>query len=183
MIITGTHETNRMVNLDDLVPEVYAELQRLAARALRSERPAHTLDPTALVHETYLRLAQTPDFAYVSRSQLLGVAARAMRHVLIDHARHRNRGKRGGAALRVTLSPDLEAVTPDFDVLVLHEALNRLEALDEQQVKIVELRFIAGLSVEEVAELLSVSTRTVKRDSMMARAWLLRELGTDGTRE
>ncbi len=166
-----------MVKLDELVPEVYEELQRLAAHALRSERAAHTLDATALVHEAYLRLAQTPTYTYVSRNQLLGVAARAMRNVLVDHARRRNREKRGSGALRVTLSPDLEAQQSDVDILALHEALNRLEALDEQQVRIVELRFIAGLSVEEVAELLGISARTVKRDSMMARAWLLRELG------
>lgn len=171
-----------MANLDDLVPEVYQELRRLAVRALRNERAGHTLDPTALVHETYLRLARIPSYAFVSRSQLLGVAARAMRHVLVDHARHRNRGKRGGGALRVTLSPDIEAATPDVDVLALHEALDRLEALDVQQVRIVELRFLAGLSVEEVAEVLSVSPTTVKRDSMMARAWLLRELGNHGSR-
>lgn len=169
-----------MVNLDDLVPEVYGELQRLAANALRSERPAHTLDSTALVHEAYLRLAQTPGFAYVSRHQFIGVAVRAMRHVLVDHARHRNRGKRGSGALRVTLSPEIAAPAPGVDALALHEALDRLQALDEQQVRIVELRFLAGLSVEEVAEVLKVSPRTVKRDSMMARAWLLRELGAHG---
>lgn len=172
-----------MASLDDLVPEVYSELQRLAAKALRSERSGHTLDPTALVHETYLRLAAAPNYADLSRPQLLGVAARAMRNVLVDHARRRNRDKRGGGdALRVTLSPDLAAPVSDVDALALHEALNRLEALDEQQVRIVEMRFIAGLSVEEVADALSVSPRTVKRDSMMARAWLLRELGTDGAR-
>jgi len=171
-----------MAKLDDLVPEVYEELQRLAAHALRAERVSHTLDPSALVHEAYLRLARTPAYAYVSRHQLLGVAARAMRHVLVDHARHRNRGKRGSGALRVTLSPEIAAPMPDVDALALQEALERLEALDEQQVKIVELRFIAGLSVEEVAEVLEISPRTVKRDSMMARAWLLRELGAGEAR-
>jgi RNA polymerase sigma factor (TIGR02999 family) len=171
-----------MTRLDDLLPEVYEELQRLAARAMRSERASHTLDPTALVHETYLRLAQTPSYAWASRHQLLGAAARAMRQVLVDYARQRNRGKRGGGALRVTLSPEIEAVTPDVDALVLHEALDRLEALDAQQVRIVELRFLAGMSVEEVAELLEVSPRTVKRDSMMARAWLVKELGADVAR-
>ena len=171
------------MQLDDLVPEVYGELQRIAARSLRSERAGHTLDATALVHETYLRLAQTPGYAYVSRHQLLGVAARAMRQVLIDHARRRNRDKRGGGvALKVTLSPEIAAPSPEIDALELHEALNRLEALDPQQVRIVELRFIAGLSVEEVAEALEVSPRTVKRDSMMARAWLLTQLESHGTR-
>lgn len=168
-----------MGSLDDLVPQVYEELQRLATRAMRAERSAHTLDPTALVHETYLRLAQTPEYAYVSRSQFLGVAARAMRHVLIDHARRRNRGKREGDVLRVTLSPEI-AAAPDYDAVALHEALDRLEALDERQVRIVELRFLAGLSVDEVAQALSLSARTVKRDSMMARAWLMRELSIHG---
>jgi len=171
-----------MASLDDLLPEVYEELQRRAAKALRSERAAHTLDPTALVHETYLRLAQTPDYTWVSRGQLLCVAARAMRNVLIDYARGRNRGKRAGNALRVTLSPDVGAPEPNVDVLVLHDALDRLEALDAQQARIVELRFLAGLTVEETAEALNLSPRTVKRDSMMARAWLIRELGTNGTR-
>ena len=167
-----------MSRLDDALPELYDELRRIAERALRGERPGHTLQATALVHEAYLKLAATPDYAYLSRDQLLGAAARAMRRVLVDHARRRRRDKRGGDILRVTLSPELATPEPGVDLLALDEALERLAALDERQVRIVELRFIAGLSVEETATLLGLSPTSVKRDTMMARAWLLRELGT-----
>jgi len=166
-----------MPHLDVLLPEIYDELRRLAAGALRGERAGHTLDPTALVHEAYLKLAGTPSYSYLSRQQLLGVAARAMRRVLVDYARGRQRAKRGADPLRVTLSPEIAAAGSDLDLLLLDEALDRLGALDERQVQIVELRFLAGLSVEEVAEILGVSPTTIKRDTLLARAWLLRELG------
>jgi RNA polymerase sigma factor (TIGR02999 family) len=166
--------------LDGLMPEIYEELRRLAQRAMSGERSGHTLQTTALVHEAYLRLAQVRDLDVASRPQFLALAARVMRRILVDHARARRSAKRGGAALRVTLSDAIADGQADgFDVLALDEALERLGALDEKQVRIVELRFIAGLSVEETAEVLDSSPTTVKRESAMARAWLFREL-SDG---
>jgi len=166
--------------LDGVMPEIYEELRRLAQRAMSGERSGHTLQTTALVHEAYLRLAQVKELDVGSRPQFLSLAARVMRRILVDHARARKSAKRGGDALRVALSDAIADGRGDgFDVLALDEALNRLAALDEKQVRIVELRFIAGLSVEETAELVSASPTTIKRESAMARAWLFREL-SDG---
>lgn len=166
--------------LDDLMPEIYEELRRLAQKAMRGERSGHTLQTTALIHEAYLRLAQVEGLEVDSRPQFFALAARVMRRILVDHARARRSAKRGGGALRVTLSDAIAADTRDeFDVLTLDEALDRLASLDEKQVRIVELRFIAGLSVEETAEVIAASPTTVKRESAMARAWLFREL-SDG---
>lgn len=168
--------------LDRLLPEVYGELRRLAAAALRREQSGHTLQPTALVNEAYLRLARSPGLRITDRRQLLAIAARVMRQVLVEHARARLRIKRGGSPLRVTLGEDLAAASPPvFDLLALDQALERLARLSDQQVRIVELRYLAGLSVEEVAEVLAVSPTTVKRDTAMARAWLIRELGGGGS--
>lgn len=168
-------------DLDALFPRVYDELRRLAAAFMRSERPDHTLQPTSLVHEAYLKLSRGGAVAGDDRAHVLALAARAMRQILVDHARARRRAKRGGAGLRVTLAEGVAAVEPAWDILALDQALDRLAQLDAQQVKIVELRFIAGLSVEEVAEVLAVSPITVKRDSAVARAWLYRELRQSGT--
>jgi RNA polymerase sigma factor (TIGR02999 family) len=166
--------------LDHLMPEIYEELRRLAQKAMSGERSGHTLQTTALVHEAYLRLAQFEGLDVNSRPQFLALASRVMRRILVDHARARRSAKRGGGAFRVTLSDAIaDAQGNGFDVLALDEALNRLAALDEKQVRIVELRFIAGLSVEETAEVISASPTTVKRESAMARAWLFREL-SDG---
>lgn len=166
--------------LDRLLPEVYEELRQLAARALRGQRPDQTLQPTALVHEAYLKLA-AGGTSPADRHHLLAVAARAMRQILVDRARARGSGKRGGGALKVTLSAAAGEPASAFDLVAFDDALRRLEALDPQQGRIVELRFLAGLSVEETAMVLGVSPTTVKRDSAMARAWLFRELkGTDG---
>jgi RNA polymerase sigma factor (TIGR02999 family) len=169
-------------DLDALLPDVYQELRRLAARAMRGERADHTLQPTALVHEAYLKLAQHHGLHVDNRPQFLALAARAMRQVLVDHARARLTDKRGEGALRVTLGDDLVATEPErgFDLLSLDQALERLAAIDDQQVRVIELRYLAGLSVEEAAEVLGVSTTTVKRESAMAKAWLFREL-TEGT--
>lgn len=157
---------------------VYDELRKLAAATLRTERPGHTLQPTALVHETYLRLAHEPASRWQDRGHFFAVAALAMRRILVDHARGRNALKRGGGTLDAPrpdaiANPSAEA---GVDYVLLDLALERLAALDQRQARIVELRFFAGLSVEETAEAVGASTRTVKRDWQMARAWLRREM-------
>lgn len=161
---------------------VYAELHRQAARAMRRVPAGHTLQTTALVHEAYLRLANRPGFVWEGRGHFFGVAARAMRHALVDHARARRTAKRGGGAHAVTLSevesPDSAAggSTNGLELLPLHEALERLTALDPEQARLVELRYFGGLSIEETAEALGVSPATVKREWAIARAWLRLEL-------
>jgi RNA polymerase sigma-70 factor, ECF subfamily len=162
--------------LDRLLPDIYDELRRLAGRAMKDQRSDHTLQPTALVHEVYLKLASSAGAAPTDRTHFLATAARAMRQILVDHARARGAGKRGGGAFKVTLSLAGASEAEAFDLLAFDEALRRLESLDEQQARIVELRYLVGLSVEEVAESLGVSPRTVKRDAAMAKAWLFREL-------
>ena len=163
--------------LDHLLPEVYEELRRLAVRAMRDQRPDHTLQPTALVHEVYLKLAGS-SHQPVDRVHLLATAARAMRQILVDHARARASEKRGFGAVKVTLSlADTPSEPRLLDLLSFDEALNRLDVLDPQQVRVVELRYLVGLSVEETAAALEISPRTVKRDAAMAKAWLFRELG------
>jgi RNA polymerase sigma factor (TIGR02999 family) len=164
-------------DLDALIPEIYQELRRLAGRVMSGERSDHTLQTTALVHEAYLELARIHRLTVDSRPQFFALAAQVMRRILVDHARARGAGKRGGGAVRVTLSEGLaESGDAPFDLLALDEALTRLAAHDSQAVRIVEMRFLAGMSVEETGEALSISPTTVKRDSAMARAWLLREL-------
>ena len=158
---------------------VYDELRRLAASALRHERPDHTLQPTALVHEAYLRLADEPQTRWENRAHFLAAAARAMRRILVDHARSRNAQKRGRGAARFSLEAiEASAVDPgpDLDLVLLDEALARLTALDPRQARVVELRFFGGLSVEETAQVIGSSPRTVKREWQLARAWLKREM-------
>ena len=163
--------------LDLLWPQVYEELRRLARRSMRGQRPEHTLQPTALVHEAYMKLARSPGLDASDRSRFLALAARAMRQILVDHARAKGAARRGEGGLRVELAEAAGATPPPtVDLLSLHEALDRLAAIDERKVQIVELRFLAGLTVEEVAEVLGLSAPTVKRDAAMARAWLFREL-------
>lgn len=162
--------------LDEMLPAVYPELRRVAAAYLRRERPGQTLQPTALVNEAYVRLAgQHPRFH--NRAHFCAIAANAMRQILVERARARHAQKRGGGAPRVTLVEGL-AASPEspVDLDALDEALTRLAALDAQQARIVELRFFGGLSVEETAEALGVSTATIKRHWAVARAWLAREL-------
>ena len=168
-------------SLEGLSAELYRELRQLAAAAMRRERRDHTLQPTALVNEAFLRLQRSPGLVLPDRGALLGIAARVMRQVLVEHARARHRAKRGADALRVTLSDDLasDPSTP-FDVVALDEALTRLGAVAEDLVRVVELRYITGLSVEETAEVLGVAPRTVKRDAALAKSWLFRELRADG---
>jgi RNA polymerase sigma-70 factor (ECF subfamily) len=167
----GTHSPE----LDAVFPEVYDELRHAAAALLRGERKDHTLEPTGLVHEAYLKLSRR-DLGELSRPQVLAIGARAMRQILVDHARARQRDKRGGKSLRVTLAEGLAVTQPTWDILALDQALENLAALDERQERIIELRFLGGLTIEEIAELLSISPATVKRDSTVAQAWLFRAL-------
>ena len=157
---------------------LYRELHRLAESVMRAERANHTLQPTALVHEAFLKLAGN-EGRFESRAHFLGVAAGAMRRVLVDHARGRNAQKRGSGATLVTVNDldDLPRPAPeDVDLVVLDDALSRLTALDSRQGQIVELRFFGGLSVEETAAVVGVSERTIKREWQTSRAWLRREI-------
>lgn len=167
---------------EQLLPIVYAELHRRAAAAMRREDDGHTLQPTALVHEAYIKLVDQRSAQWQNRSQFYGVAAQLMRRILIDHAREHLAAKRGGGARPVTLSGVDAPNDSDeaVDVLALHEALERLTTLDERQAKVVELRYFGGLSVEETAEALEISPATVKREWATARAWLKRELAASG---
>lgn len=165
--------------LEQLTPIVYDELKRIARRHLARERRDHTLQSTALVHEAYMRLIGGAAGEYHNRQHFFAVAAQVIRRVLVDHARAVNAAKRGGGAQKIFLEDQPEASTQPEDVaevLALHEALDRLASFDEQQARIVELRYFAGLSIEETAEVVGVSPATVKRDWVMARAWLAREL-------
>jgi RNA polymerase sigma-70 factor (ECF subfamily) len=160
-----------------LLPLVYDELRGLAANALRRERGDHTLQPTALVHEAFLRLVDQTHAEYNSRTHFFAIGAQMIRRVLVDHARKHHAAKRGGHAERLTLTAIVEPGNErHLDVLALDEALTRLAELDERQAKVVEMRFFGGLSVEQTADMLSVSPRTVEQDWRMARAWLKREL-------
>ena len=163
--------------LDQLLPLVYEELRRQAARYLRRERAGHTLQTTALIHEAYLRLVDQRNVQWQNRAQFFGIAAQLMRRILVDHARTKKRAKRGGSDIRVSLGDALgSSKVQDLDVVALDEALDRLAEFDEQQSRIVELRFFSGLTVEETAEVLAISPATVKRDWSVARAWLHREI-------
>ena len=169
--------STRGEGLDELLEVVYAELRRQAARYLRRERKNHTLQPTALVNEAFMKLIDQRNVQWQNRAHFFGVAAQAMRRIVIDHARARQRVKRGGIQQAVTLDEAMIAAeSRSIDVLALDEALNRLTALDERQAKIVELRYFAGLSVEETAEVTGLSPATIKREWAMARAWLHAEL-------
>ena len=158
-----------------------AELRRLARSYMRRERPGHTLQTTALVNEAFLRLTDARGVRWQDRAHFLAIAARLMRRVLVDHARSRGYRKRGGGAERVTLDEGLAAAPePEVDVVALDRALQSLAEVDARKSRVIELRFFGGLSVEETAEVLHVSTDTVKRDWRLARLWLLRELEGDG---
>lgn len=163
--------------LDELMPAVYTELRRVADGFLRRERFDHTLQPTALVHEAYLRLVDQQSVNWQNRAQFFGLAAQMMRRILINYAKGRHAEKRGGLASRVSLD---EAVSffeeRDLNLCALDEALETLGALDPQQSRIIELRFFGGLTIEEVAEVLALSPATVKREWSSAKLWLRREL-------
>lgn len=152
------------------------EIRGLAEALMRRERPHHTLQATALVNEAYLRIVRREDLAHLSRSEFLQAAAQAMRRVLVDHARAKGAGKRGGNLRRIAFDSAIHLGQPDLDLAELDEALERLASLDARQAKVVELRFFGGLTMEEVAESLGVSKRTAESDWTFARAWLRREL-------
>jgi RNA polymerase sigma-70 factor (ECF subfamily) len=171
---------------DSLLPIVYQELRRLAASYLRRERPGQTLQPTALVHEAYLRLLKDRPDRWQNRAHFCAIAAHSMRQILIERARARGAQKRGGAQPRVTLDEALVAgQEPAVDLLALDLALERLAAIDPEQARLVELRFFGGLTVEETADAMNLSPATVKRHWAVARAWLARELAdsASGPRE
>jgi RNA polymerase sigma factor (TIGR02999 family) len=161
-----------------LMPLVYEELRALAGSFFLAQQVGHTLQPTALVHEAYLRMVGAPDAKWTDRKHFFRVAARAMRQLLIDHARRRRAARRGGDTPTVTLDSSFaDQQSSDIDLVALDEVLTKLTLLDERQGRIVELRFLAGLTVEETADVLDLSPRTVELDSRLARAWLRRELG------
>jgi RNA polymerase sigma factor (TIGR02999 family) len=185
------HEVTRMLidwsngdrgALEKLMPVVYAELRRQAARYLRRERTGQTLQATSLSHEAYLRLIDQRNVRWQNRAHFFAVAARLMRRVLVDHARCRHRVKRGGGMTVLPLEEALAvaAEKSTVDLLALDEALQKLEVIDGRQARIVELRFFSGLSIDEAAGVLGVSPATVKNDWNVARAWLRREIGRAG---
>jgi RNA polymerase sigma factor (TIGR02999 family) len=163
--------------LDDLIPVVYGELRRLARQQLRRERPDHSLQPTALTHEAFLRLFGTRQVSWQNRTHFFAVAATLMRRLLVEHARKRGAARRGGPATRVALDEARSPVaSPDVDVMALHEALDGLEQIDPRQSRIVELKYFGGMTNEETAEVLGLSPATVKREWSVAKLWLRRAL-------
>ena len=167
--------------LDDLLPGLYEELRELATTHMRSERAEHTLQPTALAHEVYLRLRDTTKVEWGTRGQFLAIAARAMRQILVDHARRRRAAKRGGGQTPVTLVDAPSGTEPSqLDLLDLDAALDGLAALDERKARVVEMRFFAGLSIREIAEATRRSNTSVEEDWYFARAWLRRRLRAAG---
>ena len=171
------HGNAAQQGLNDLVPVLYSELRRLASSYLQGERRDHTLQTTALVHEAYLRLLNQRNVRWENKNQFLGIAAKLMRRILVDYGRTRQALKRGGAAGRVFLEEaEIGSKRPVPDVVILDEALTKLSELDPLQAKIVELRFFGGLSIEQAAEVVGVSPRTVKRSWRLAKARLAREL-------
>jgi RNA polymerase sigma factor (TIGR02999 family) len=166
--------------LNRLLPLVYAELRRVAARQLRNERADHTLQPTALVHEVYIRLVDQRQVDWHNRAHFFGVAAQVMRRILVDHARRRGAGKRGDGVRCVPIDEARDvAASNGIPILALDHALDRLEQVDSELAKIVELRAFGGLTIEEAAHVLNVSPSTAKRDWRTAKAWLNRELGPE----
>ncbi len=166
--------------LNDLLPLVYDELRRLASRHMVGEAEGHTLQPTALVHEAYVRLVDA-DIQWQDRAHFFAAASRVMRRMLVDHARSRGRQKRGGGRARVTLhAADAVTPPPDLDLLALDEALEALNANDPRKARAIELRYFGGLNLEEIAEVTDVSIATVHRDIRMATAWLMARLADEG---
>lgn len=180
------HEVTRLLEawsggqreaLDKLLPLVYSELRKMAQRYMNSQPSGHTLQTTALIHEAYLKLADQKDKKWQNRAHFFAVAGKAMRHILVDHSRTRQREKRGGETKFISLdqAPELSSERA-HEIVALGEALDRLEQLEARKCQVVELRYFAGLSVEETAEVLKVTSRTVERDWRFAKTWLLREL-------
>ena len=164
--------------MDELLPLIYDELRRLASSYLRRERQGHTLQPTALVHEAYMRMVDQTQVRWQNRAHFFGVAAQMMRRILVDHARSQQAEKRGGEFQKLSLDEriDVSGQDRDLNLVALDDALNRLAEIDPQKSKIVEMRFFGGLSVEETAEVLGVSVPTVKRHWRLAKAWLYGEI-------
>jgi RNA polymerase sigma factor (TIGR02999 family) len=170
--------------LERLMPLVYGELRRIAAYHLRDERSAHTLQPTALVHEAYMRLAMRSEIYVRDRAHFVALAAQVMRHILVDHARARHRGKRGGGRTMVALDEALVvAEQREADLVALDDALTELSRMSARQGRIVELRFFGGLSIEEIAETLDIAVARVRSDWTIARTWLRRELSRGVARD
>jgi RNA polymerase sigma factor (TIGR02999 family) len=166
--------------LDELAPQVYSELRRLAKYYLRQERPDHTLQASDLVHEAYLRMVDEKEIDWQNRALFFGIAAVRMRHILVEHARSRQAAKRGGGEYRLSLSEaDRQAEDRNVNLLALDDALQRLEKLDPQKTRIVELRYFGGMTIEETASVLKLSPATIKRDWSMARAWLRSEISSE----
>jgi RNA polymerase sigma-70 factor, ECF subfamily len=158
---------------------IYRELRKIAAAQMRFERGGHTLQPTALVHEAYVQLAEQPDSIWKDRARILSLAARAMRHVLVDHARARRAEKRGGGAVQVTLDEAMaQSSGSTVDILAVDQALTKLAEFDPRQAKVLELHFFGGMTFDEIAQELGISSRSIKRDWVMARAWMSRELSS-----
>ncbi len=187
---TSSHELTQMLIqlsegksqvVDDILPLIYEELRSLASNYLRRERSDHTLQPTALVHEAYLKLIDQTQVKWQNRAHFFGVAANIMRRILVDHARKHTADKRGGAAEKLPLEEEILIVSEgkSAELLALDEALKNLAKIDEMKSKIVELRYFGGLSVEETAEVLGVSEITVKRHWRMAKAWLYGQLSNE----
>ncbi len=167
------------VAFDQLMPLVYDELRRIAKRFMNQQNIGHTLQTTELIHEAYLKLADKEQQSWQNRSHFFGVAAQAMRHILVDYARAKQSQKRGGIQQQITLDENAVVSKDNSDEIVaLNEALENLSKLDERKVKVVEMKFFGGLTMEEIAEVLQISPETVKRDWKFARTWLLRELQT-----
>lgn len=169
--------TGRPEDTDRLMAAIYDDLKRLAASQLKQERPEHTLHPTALVHEAYIRLVNQRTAEWNDRLHFFSIAARIIRRILIDHARERQALKRGGGRRAIAIEPD-EVASPerDLDLVALDEALEELATLSERQARIVELRFFGGLTIPEIAEALSIGSRSVDREWQAARAWLFHRL-------
>jgi len=175
--ITRDSEFSADSDLESIYPQVYDELRRLAAYYMRQERTDHTLQPTALVHEAFLRLAQQEKGVFINRTQFISIAAKMMRRILVSHAVARQRQKREGTFVRVTLDRAVDAFSEgELNLLDLDEALRGLARLDERQARVFELRFFGGLSVEETAEVFAISPATVKREWQTAKMFLQREL-------
>jgi len=166
-------------DLSTIMPVVYEELRRLARRYMAKERGIQTLQATALVNEAWIRLARAPSPVWKDRAHFCAIAANAMREMLVERARARSAQKRGGSRVRVSLNDEIAAENNGIDVLSLNEALDRLQTMDPELGRIVELRFFGGLSIEETAVALECSTATVKRGWQLARAWLRREMGDE----
>ena len=178
--LLGEWSRGNQTALDQLLPLVYAELRRVAARQLRNERANHTLQPTALVHEVYLRIVDQRQVDWQNRAHFFGVAARVMRRILVDHARRHGASKRGDGVRCVSIDEAKDmAASNEMPILALDQALDRLESVDPDLARIVELRAFGGLTIEEAAHVLGVSPSTAKRDWRTAKSWLNRELGSE----